>query len=368
MSRSSNGRTTTALATASEILRSLTPDKFAALLVIDRADAKTQTEIADTIGRTQATVSQYLQSLEALPIPLAQQERHYSVTDTGRDIIVLIDNMLSRQRVNINDIDWSLESDKDEVAACLTPLYDSRSTEPFFLLASLNERSGITSLLSTLQPVPVDDVVHDVSARLREIDESTTPKQIRQIIRRFDDTNAVDFEEDQITLTSKGREHALLLDQLTQMVEDEMDESVNNEHGSHSKHSDSHDPSRIASLLDPRPFRGGRQPTGVNREINESVPKVVQESPTIVPAYYVLPSDDAESGEGQNSELMSPPILPFESLTVKELTDYANQLDQEYDDDAQLEPYWALRTEDGLFPLGTAQLTLGTLGLGVSDI
>lgn len=363
------------LVEAGEILRTLNPPTLATLHLLIDYDVSTQSDMADIIGCARPTVSRYLQSLEDLPVSLARKRgRHYRPTETGHQIFSVVENMLNRLESDLCEIEWSDDDDQAEIKDKLSPLYDSRSTWPFLILESIRCR---VNFLDTPEPVGIEDIVVDVRARQRDIGKSVTAKQIRKVLWRFDEKQAVKFDGGQVTLDTKGIEHARLLHKLTQILENEQDESMdkptarassseNDRHddnrGVHSRsRSDSDTPDRIDDLLDPREFRGGSQTVDVSRKADRTAPMSLQEPPSIVPAYYLISADDAETGEGQRSESKLSPLLPFTALTVRELANYVMQLEQDYDDDAVLEPYWALRTKDGLSPLGPAQLTLGTL-------
>lgn len=329
---------------AGETLRTLTPPTLAALHLLIDYDMSTQDDMADMIGCTRPSVSRYLQSLEDLPMPLVRKQGHdYTTTEFGEHVFAIIESMLHRLGIDLREIDWRDGDESEKIEKRLTPLYDSRSTSPFLILESIRSR---TNLLGTSESVSVEDVVVDVRSRQRDIGKSITAKQIRKILRRFDDKGSVEFDGGQITLTSKGEEHVRLLQQLVQILEDERGKDVDRSTAVSSAESGA----GIAHLLDARPFRGdSRMVSGT--KANRSVSADLRELPAIVPAFHLVSSGDTEAT-----------MLPFASLTVRELVDYANRLGQEYDDDMLLEPYWALRTGTGLSPLGPAQLTLGTFG------
>jgi DNA-binding MarR family transcriptional regulator len=358
MPRSSDtdGHQTPRLVEAGEILRTLSPPTLATLHLLIDSDISTQSDMADIIGCARPTVSRYLQSLEDLPMSLARKQGHnYTATEAGDRIFGLIESMLARLGTDLRDVEWSDDEEREEIEDNLSPLYDSRSTWPFLILESIRSR---VNFLNTPEPVSVEDVIIDVRSRQRDIGKSVTAKQIRKTLWRFDEKQAIEFDGSQITLTDpKGQQHVRLLHQLIQILEEEQTVDVDESTGRAS--SSKNDSSTIANLLDPRQFRGGSRTVGASQKANRTVPGPLQEPPTIVPAYYLIRSNDAEPDARQTSELS--PMLPFTSLTVDELSNYANQLKQEYGGNAQLEPYWALRTEDGLSPLGPAQLTLGTL-------
>lgn len=343
------------IAEAGVILRTLTPPTLATLDLLINHDTYIQSEMADIIGCRRPTVSRYLQSLEFEDLPISltrKQGQHYKATDLGERIFGLIDSMLDRLGLDLRGIKWNDEDNQEKIENKLSPLCDSRSIGPFLILEAMRSR---VTLFDTSESINIKDIVIDVRARQQELSESVTPKQIREAVWRFDDKKAVEFDGSQITLIEKGHEHARLLHQLAQILEDEQDEGMDKSTAASSSERGS---GGIAHLLDPRPFRGGSQTIDSSRRTNRMASEALQEPPTIVPAYYLVPSDDTEAGEGQSLES---PMLPFTSLTVRELANQAKQLEQKYDGETLLEPYWALRTEDGLSPLGPAQLTLGTL-------
>lgn len=343
------------IAEAGVILRTLTPPTLATLDSLINHDTYIQSEIADIIGCRRPTVSRYLQSLEFEDIPISltrKQGKHYKATELGERIFGLIDSMLDRLGPDLREIKWSDDDEQERIENKLSPLCDSRSIGPFLILEAMRSR---VNLFDTSTSVNIKDIVIDVRASQQEMSESMTPKQIREAVWRFDNKTAVEFDGSQITLSKKGHEHARLLHQLAQILEDERDEDMDK---STAASSSERGFGGITHQLDPRPFRGGSQTIDTSRRTDRMASEALQEPPTIVPAYYLVSSDDAETGERQGSES---PMLPFTSLTVSELANHANQLEQNYDDETLLEPCWALRTEDGLTPLGPAQLTLGTL-------
>jgi Mn-dependent DtxR family transcriptional regulator len=371
-SSGTEGHHTPRLVEAGEILRTLSPPTLATLHLLIDYDVSNQSDMADIIGCARPTVSRYLQSLEDLSMPLARKQgRHYKPTDPGRQVFAVIENLLSQLGRGPHEIEWSDDDDQKEVENNLSPLYDSRSTWPFLILESIRTR---VHYLDTPDPVSVEDIVIDVRARQRDIGKNVTAKQIRKTLWRFDEKEVVKFDGGKVTLDTKGKAHIRLLHKLTQILERQTEDestaraassesdSHDDEQDLHSRQlSDPHNSERIANLLDPREFRGGRRTVNASRGTDQTSTTPIQERCTIVPAYYLVPANEAETGDEQNVESELPPMLPFTSLTVTELANYASQLEQEYDDDTLLKPYWALRTEAGLSPLGPAQLTLGPL-------
>lgn len=361
-------RPTPAIVTAGEILCTLHPSMLGALIIVYNDDSVTQAEVADTVGRTQPTVSSYFQSLESLPVPLTiKRGQRNTVTDTGEKVISLIRRLSTHLDVDLSAVDWSDEGDRDDVSTIFSPLHDSRSTEPFFILDSLYERSDIDGLLGTPQPIWLDDIVTDVTYRQQERDKSTSLNQIREKVKRFRDTDILTFDGTQITLTEKGQEHARLLAELVQFLtqQDDVDlatsesievqpspeasgESLNNDDPAHSESDDTIRPSSasdgIAQQQHGQRFLGGEESSDVGQ-------LSFGETPTVVLTYCLRPGNTNADDDSQRSPA---PVLSLTPLTAGELTDRAEQVVQEYGENTQLIPYWALQTETGLYPLGKA--------------
>jgi hypothetical protein len=369
MSQSRNtDRPTQAIVIAGEILCTLHPSLLGALLVVYKDDSVTQAEVAEAVGRTQPTVSSYFQSLENLPVPLTiKRGQRNTVTDTGEKVISLIRRLSTHLDVDLSAADWSDESDREAVSTILSPLHDSRSTEPFFILDSLYGRSDIDGLLGTPQPVWLDDVVNDVKQRQQERDKSTTLNQIREKVKRFRDTDVLTFDGTQITLTEKGQEHARLLIELVQFLTDhdnidlatseniesqtttEADgESQDNDESSRSESIDTVRPvlaqDDIVQQQQGQRFLGERESSDVDRIL-------LGETPTVVLTYCLQPSKTSSDSKSQPSPV---PVVSLTPLTAGELADHVEQVVQEYGGDTPLIPYWALQTETGLYPLGKA--------------
>lgn len=351
-------RPTRMLVAAGKILQALNSSKLGLLLVVYKNDIQTQEELSDMLGRSQATISTYLQRLETLSPPLVgKQGKSYAVTNTGEKVISLINSVARREGPDLQTIDWTDKADRNSVDTFLTPLHDSQIMRPFFVLESLYDRSDINGLIGTPQSVRFDDIVRDVGKRQDDIDENATTKQIRRTVkRRFDNTGTVRFKEGQVTLTKKGHLHAWILNELIQFlkkreeIDEDETESVTTEDDettknvvdidtNHTSPSDSSWRTDVPSSVPQQLVPGGRHGSG----------QLSNERPTIIPVYFLQPTNASN-----NEELDSFPILPLtEMMTLEELTTRANQLANKYDDDAKLVLDWMLQTESGLYPLSS---------------
>lgn len=347
------------LVAAGKILQALNSSKLGLLLVVYRDDIQTQEELSDVLGRSQATISTYLQRLETLSPPLVgKQGKYYTVTNTGEKVSSFINSMARREGSDLQTIDWTDEADRNSVDTFLTPLHDSQVMRPFFVLESLYNRSDINGLIGTPQSVRFDDIVRDVRRRQDDIDENATTKQIRRTVkRRFDDTGTVRFEEGQVTLTKKGHLHAWILNELIQFLKkrEEIDEDETGEVAAE-------DDETTEDLVDIDPNRMSPRDSSRRTNVPSSVPQQLDpdghhdsdqpsnEKPTAIPVYSVRPTNASN-----NEELDSVPVLPLtEMMTLEELTTRANQLANKYDDDTKLVLDWMLQTESGLYPLSSA--------------
>lgn len=355
---------TDALTQAGEILQTLTPRTLGTLLIVVDEDPQTQGEIAERIGSARSTVSKYLLSLEELPLPLVRKGRQrYTGTDAGRTVLGLFDAMADRLGVDLEAIDWQTDAEVAQVANCLTPLCDSRSTTPIFVLEAVRSRSGIVDLLGTPRTVSVGEIVDAVVRRHSERGEHSTAEQVRTILRRFDEATAVEFDGEECTLTEKGQEHACLLHRIVGLLTDSAEQQGAHDAQPEDNQSDdaartSPQPSsaptastvtgRVANQLDPRQFTGGST-------LSTAASSTDQQTPTIIPAYWVV-SDTEERTELTETE--STPVLPLTTMTTGELAERATQLHEEYGTDGTVVPYWTLQMGEELYPVETAELSL----------
>lgn len=350
-------RPTRMLVTAAKIWQALSPSKLGLLFVIYNNDIKNQKEISDTIDRTQSTVSSYLQTLETLTPPLeAKQGRYYTVTNTGERVIGLVGSMINQSDsdLDLQSVDWTDETDRNAVEEVLTPLHDSRGMRPFFVLDSLYERNDINGPVGTPHPVRFDDIVRDVETRQDDIGESTNTKQVRRTIKlRFNDTDAADFNEGQVTLTRKGYVQAWVLSEFIRFLKEQEEIGSGG-----SKNTALSDTEATGEKLDDISTASTEQSDNPHRkpgstDILQHLPlesprsgsQSSEERPTVVPVYSL---HSAET----NGRQSSPPVLPLTAeTTVRELTTFVNQLADEYDGDTRLVLDWMVQTESGLYPL-----------------
>jgi predicted transcriptional regulator len=347
------GRPTPVLVEAGEVLRTLNPPSLASLLFLDEHEAYKQQDIADTIGSARSSVSKYLQSLEELPLALATKQGHrYKITSAGEKIINHFDRIFDRFDHDLYAIDWQSDADYEQAASLLTPLYGSRSSLTFFVLDSIGTQSAVgerIDLFGKPQPVSIEAVIQDVTARQQERGERGTSKQIRQSVWRFEDNDAIEFDGDRITLRDKGHEHAYLLHHVAQLLE-EQEDTASEEDETTARRSDTSDADQLMSS-------GRTQDTGniarqnhqqgyFGRRASNTDQADAQEGCPVVPAYCLRSTDGTEIA-----------ILPITELTTGEMTDRSRELMQEYGDDTRLVPYWAVHREDELHPVGPMEVS-----------
>jgi predicted transcriptional regulator len=347
-------RPTDVLIEVGEILRTLNPSLLGALKVASQDETLTQSEIADIIGRSNPTVSTYFQSLQSFSLTAKRSQRNI-VTDTGAKVVGLIESMFSQLGRSLDTIDWKDEADVEYISEKLSPLHDSRSMGPFFLLDSLYERSDIHGHVGTRQPVWVDEAISDVKLREEDRGESTSTRLVRETIRRFDDTGVISFDGTKLELTDKGHQQAWLVNELAQYLKTEEEETGNNVRG-HTEtameglndyitgQSSSSNESRSPLALDDATQIMAQSDSGV-REPFAAEQLVDQEKPIVI-AGYCLRSVD-ENRENQDRL----PMLPITEMTVEDLINQATQLRDAFDEEAKLVPYWFLQTESELYPL-----------------
>lgn len=355
-------RPTNILVEASEILRALKPSTLGTLLVIYSDDTLTQEDIGDAIGCARSTVSKYLQSLDDLALAKKGSQR-YTVTDIGEEVIGLMVQMFEKNNTDLFSVNWGNDSEKEEIAALLTPLYDSRSVSSFFILNSLYKRSGAIGRLGGPRTIQIEDVVQDVEARQIERGESTTTEQVRQKLRRFDDARVIEFDGREIMLIEKGQEHGRILAQLADYLmdqEDTEDRANESEESASIPDSSASDGSEIPSTIQTNSsveMYGRNVSQNDIREYlaSKSSSSVIESQdahlPTIIPAYYLRSANEGNSVEGSDSRSQQSPILPLTSLTIGELADHINRLVNEYSEDTKIDPYWTIQTESGYIPV-----------------
>lgn len=345
-------RPTSILVTAANLLQGLSPSKLGLLLAIYDDDLHTQKELSDLIGRTQSTISTYLQSLSTLSPPLAAKGKHYIATNTGEKVLSLVNDISRRCDLELRSVDWTDEEERETVDALLTPLHDSQIMRPIFILDSLYDRSDIDGPIGSPQPVRFTDIVYDVEQRQDEIEKSTTTEEIRRTVKnRFDDTDAVQFEDGSVTLTYKGHQHAWLLNELVQYLKDIDDVGTSDNKMTEIVH-----PEPTTEQLDSfttATSRGTKSSPNTSQDINTEIlqsdaPSISRQDDvhqaSIVPVYVLQRQQD------------SSPVLPLtEKISIKDLTIRANQLAEEYDEEMELVLRWMVQTESGLYPLSSTK-------------
>jgi DNA-binding MarR family transcriptional regulator len=356
-------RPTHMLVEAGKILRALKPSTLGTLLVIYADDTQTQKNISDAIGCARSTVSKYLQILEDLTLAKKKAQR-YTVTAAGEEVIGLMSSMVGEWGIDLFNVNWSSDDDKETVASILTPLYDSRSASSFFILDSLYARGGTIGRLSQPQTVQIEDVVQDVDVRQTERGESTTTESVRQKLRRFNDAGVIEFDGRRITLTeTKGIEHGQTLFKLVDFLIDQEDTDQGGTESTESMSSPASaeapaDPKKRLSQIDSSVETHLLDESATQIDSHRSLgsrPSVISQSgldlPTIIPAYYLRQDDDRNTEVESQVQPQQSPVLPLTALTVGELSDHISRIIDENAEDAQLVPYWTIQTESEYIPV-----------------
>jgi DNA-binding MarR family transcriptional regulator len=356
-------RPTSTLITASNVLQALNPSRLGLLVVIYDNDIQAQEEIANLIGRPQSTVSTYLQSLGSLTPSLAgKQGKYYTVTNTGKQIISLVNDMARRCDCKLRSIDWADETDRETVDALLTPLHDSQVIRPYLVLDSLYERSRVDGPIGTPQPVNFDDIVRDVESRQDDLEQNITTEEIRRTVKlRFNNTDAVRFEEGTVTLLHKGHQQAWLWNELIQYLKKQDRVSSRENEGAAITDTVSDDrnldrfrnstpiSSRESEQADSS-YSSSTHTASEKRHIDKRFTveqKSVSDQPSIIPVYSLHSSTEADKGDSSS-------ILPLtETMTIEELADEINQLATEYGEETELILEWMVQTDSGLYPLAS---------------
>lgn len=326
------------LVEAGEILQKLSPSRFATLLLVSDDDIETQAEMADMLGISPSTVSTHLQSLEDLPLSLTKRERQYKLTPAGDTVIELLDSMLGHFGKDLSTVDWRDRDEREHIGELLSPLHNSRSAVPFFILYSIGQHSAVGGRLDRFvspESVQVKDVVADAKQWQEERGKSGTRKQVRSVLKRFGDYNTIEFDDETITLKDKGKEHVRLLERLIDLLEE--DETVESSGDTSSIPSPSTQQTSGTQSEIPTELTTGRigLQLGLQRFIDEQEDAGNSELPTIVPAYCISSSD------GADEEARSPStVLPLTPTTnVEDLADQIHRIGREYGN-VQLELFW----------------------------
>lgn len=225
MSGHSANRETQLISKAGAILRKLTPPRIATLLLV-REGIETQREMADRLNRAPPTISNYIESLEDLPVSLVETagsnhsgESNHWTTSEGNQIVSAICRFASNYlEVDLQKESWSGDSTAerlDELDSCLNPLHTFRTDSPFFILYAM----GITGSSGWMvdfnrEPISIRNIVTDVK---RWVDDSITRKQIRSRLNTFKEAGSVEIDGQEARLSEKGLEQCRLLDQVMQM-------------------------------------------------------------------------------------------------------------------------------------------------------
>lgn len=212
-------RTVQILVEAGELLRALSPKPLATLFLIDKYDEINQDEIASRVQCGRSTVSKYLQNLSDLTTNLVKKSgRQYVTTDDGKYVLDLIRELASKNDIELEDRDWSSDEVRQMYDDLLTPLHDSRSATPFFVLYVLNEETTDADYTNEPKEVSLNQIFKKINTYQRKRGEGITTQQLRQILRRFEDAKSVDFDGKEIQLTSKGKSQAYLLKKIVALV------------------------------------------------------------------------------------------------------------------------------------------------------
>jgi hypothetical protein len=330
---------------AGEILQKLKPPRLATLLFVTDDEIETQLQMANILDVSSSTITTHLQKLENLPISLVIRGQEYNITPAGDTVLGYFALMMNRLGENLRDIDWADESDRERIGDLLSPLHNSRTIVPFFVLASIGQRStveGRIGVFAPSQPVKVKDIVSDVKHWQEERGETATKKQVRWLLGRFEEAGTIKFtdeDETEVKLEEEGIEHAKLLEQVIELIEDDRKDSEESSRETSSSFTQQDIPSTRPETTEQAPDAGRSVGPQLGLEgFYEDKQKIVSaENPTIVPAYGVSSLTDDE----RRSQSQSSPVLAFApSTTVGDLRHQLDQIGREYGDDAPLSLVW----------------------------
>ena len=365
------GDSTQTLSKAADVLRSLNPSTVGSLLFLMDDEGYGQGEVADKIGYSRSSVSKAYKSLNESFLQLAIKHGNtYEITPAGKTFIGHLSGMAERLGVDFHSLDWQSEGAHEKVASLLAPLCDSRDLLPFFVFNSIATRSAVGEQidrqnLNTPQQVRVEVVRQDVDVRQQERGEHVTTTQIRKILSRFEEQGALEISDNRILLVEKGKEHAILLNQVVQLIEKQAPTREGEEKGeekdvdlqtdARTDRSDTgwsasstqeHGSDSLVNQIQPHGFFGKRASMDDREERDEHL--------NTVPVYCLRPDAPDETDREPPSEEYPSPVLPITRLSIGELIERVQQLGQEYDLDREVEPYWMVRMGTELYPMESA--------------
>lgn len=321
------GQRTKIIASAGEILQTLTPMRLATLHYYNSDTIETQREIASRLNCTPSAITMYLKTLANLPVPILDQEgTKYRLTDDGDEIIGALCNNSDIFETGLASINWENSDEMAEVEASLDPFHSSRGPLLSFVLHSIGVRNSVgdrIDLLNAPEPIRVSSIVSDVEDRRAERGESVERQQVRTRLKNLADADSISFSSKTVKLTEKGQKQDRLFEQIIRIVEEAHDNesSIEGAEPESQPHNYSNQVEQQETALD----------EGMIVSFDHD-----SDGPTIVPAYYTE-SDDA-------------PVLRLtDSMTIDEFVESAARLRQEYDGKVELTLNWTLLTQtDGL--------------------
>lgn len=326
------------LVEAGEILQKLSPSRLATLLFVSDDDIETQAKMADILDISPSTVSIYLQSLEDLPLSLTKREHHYKLTSAGDAVIELLDSMFGHLGKDLSTLDWRDEDERDHIGELLTPLHNSRSAVPFFVLYSIGQHSAVEGQLDRFvspESVQIEDVIADVKKWQEERGKSGTRKQVRSMLKRFKKYDEIEFDDELIILSEKGQEHVRLLERLIDLLEgDEITESSEDTFSFPSSSAQQTSDTQSGITTTSTTDRVGLQ-LGLQRFIDEQEDAGSSDLPTIVPAYGI----SSPNGEGEDTRSPSTVLPLTPTISVEDLADQIHRIGREHGN-VQLELFW----------------------------
>lgn len=323
---------------AGEILQKLTPARLATLLFVTDDEIETQTEMADSLDISSSTITTYLQTFANLPVPLTVRGNQYTITSAGDTVIGFLARMTNRLGVDLRDIDWEDETNREQIGELLAPIHTTQTIVPFFILYSIGQRStveGRIGIFAPSQSVRVKDIVSDVDYWQEERGKTATRKQVRSILGRFEDFEGIEIDGKEVMLKDKGKEQAKLLEQLIELIEDSQATEAS-ETPSSSTQQDSTPMNTRPATATATDSTGISPQLGLQRFYRQESVGDSEELSTIVPAYGLSAATSEREGYSQPQAVL--PLMP--TVTVAELSDQLNRIGREHGDDTQLELVW----------------------------
>lgn len=199
------------------IIQSLNATSIGVLLFTIDDRITYQTEMSERLDCTPAPITTTLQTLEELEIPFVEKQRQYEITPAGGTAIGIIDECMLKFGIDLCEVDWSNDDEKEHITNTLKPLCNSRSMRPFFVLDVLytNDNDDITidGIVTTIQDTTDNNPI--------------SRRHVKRTLERFEINDCVEISDESITLTEHGSNQGHMLQEFIYFSTMQGNESIN---------------------------------------------------------------------------------------------------------------------------------------------